>query len=168
MISKWKNLPSARCRGAGEGWYENPGENPENPEILEETAGEIGEQVNKALNLYERLAELGLDKHEDVAAALETVYAVYKAVLAAEEIVSAVYTEGETNTGHNSDLDGVIVIRDQEGISYPNEDGLVEMPEGGSVKLLYKITVDGVSTSYAITEEGVLLAIRAVRRGYWS
>lgn len=46
----------------------------------------VGYQVNGALDMYEGLIDAGLDGTVGVAEALETVYAVYEAVLAAEEI----------------------------------------------------------------------------------
>ena len=46
----------------------------------------VGYQVNGALDMYEGLIDAGLDGPVGVAEALETVYAVYEAVLAAEEI----------------------------------------------------------------------------------
>lgn len=55
-------------------------------QITVANATEIGEQVNAVLDMYEGLIDLGLDEREDVTAVMDTVYAVYEAVLAAEEI----------------------------------------------------------------------------------
>lgn len=60
-------------------------------------AAEIGEQVNAVLDMYEGLIDLGLDEREDVTAVMDTVYAVYEAVLAVEEIdEGAVLASGYT------------------------------------------------------------------------
>ena len=55
-------------------------------EVTAYNAEAVGEQVNAVLDLYEGLIDLGLDEAVGVAEALETVYAVFEAVLVAEEI----------------------------------------------------------------------------------
>ncbi len=55
-------------------------------EVTAYNAEVVGEQVNAVLDLYEGLIDLGLDEAVGVAEALPAVYAVYEAVLAAEEI----------------------------------------------------------------------------------
>ena len=59
---------------------------PDTSEVTPGNAGETGVQANAVLDLYEGLIDAGLDERDDVTEALETVYAVYEAVLAAEEI----------------------------------------------------------------------------------
>ena len=54
--------------------------------VTVENAEDIGGQVQAVLDQYEGLIDAGLDETEGVAEALEKVYAVYEAVLAAEEI----------------------------------------------------------------------------------
>ena len=58
---------------------------PDADQVNHENAEQVGEKVNAALDLWEALDESFLER-EDVAAALEKLYAVYEAVLAAEEI----------------------------------------------------------------------------------
>ena len=61
-------------------------EEPEEEEaVTAENAEAAGEEVSAALELYDAL-DAELCEREDVAGALETVYAVYEAVLAAEEV----------------------------------------------------------------------------------
>lgn len=57
-------------------------------EVTKENALEVGEKVNAVLDMWEALDE-ELAEREDVQAALEKVYAVYEAVLKAEEIEEA-------------------------------------------------------------------------------
>ncbi len=60
-------------------------------QVNKENAEAIGQQVDEALALYETLADAGLEGSEGVAEALETVYAVYEAALAAEEIEGSTF-----------------------------------------------------------------------------
>ncbi len=57
-------------------------------EVTKENALEVGEKVNAVLDMWEALDE-ELAEREDVQAALEKVYALYEAVLKAEEIEEA-------------------------------------------------------------------------------
>lgn len=66
--------------------------------VTTENAWETSEQIKALFDLYEGLIDLGLDEREDVAEALEVVYAVYDAVLAAEEIEDS-YTYEAIETG---------------------------------------------------------------------
>ena len=61
---------------------------PSADQVTKKNAEEIGEQVNAVLDMWEALDE-ELAEREDVAEALEKVYAVYAAVLEAEEIEDA-------------------------------------------------------------------------------
>ena len=63
---------------------------PSADKVNAENAEAIGNQVNALLDMWEALDE-SLSGREDVSAALEKVYAVYEAVLAAEEIEEAVH-----------------------------------------------------------------------------
>ena len=58
---------------------------PEISTITQENAEEIGEQVNEVINLWEMLDE-EFSEREDVIEAMETVYAIFEAVLEAAEI----------------------------------------------------------------------------------
>ena len=92
----------------------------------------IGEQVNDVLDMYEGLIDAGLDEREDVTEALETVYAVFEAVLAAENI-----PEGSTFENGGSSR----VVTSADSAAYPQTSR-------------YNVCGDGWSDNWAETGYG--------------
>ena len=106
---------------------------PDASEVTAENAEAAGEEVSAALELYDAL-DAELCEREDVAGALETVYAVYEAVLAAEEVEDGRTLESdarpvassafEFTSGGNNHLTN---LYDFFGIEYGND---LYFPEG--------------------------------------